>query len=181
MGKEDTIVTIVLRDVKKAFDKVWHKGLIYKLIQTGIEEPLLRILSNFLQNRKARIRVNKTIGDTFDLHAGVPQGDVLSPTLFLVMCNDYPQPTQNNQSKNFCKQYADDFTQVIITKFDRNINNARKEIHKRNVIEEIEKQNAYERLWKIKINRDISNNACRRKGSTHNHNRWTGNTTHKKG
>ena len=151
-GGRRTLVTIVLRDVKKAFDKVWHNGLIYKLLQTGIEEPLLRILANFLQNRKARIRVNKTIGDTFDLHAGVPQGDFLSPTLFLVMCNDYLQPTQNKQSKNFCKQYADDFTQVIITKFDRDINNARKEIHKRNVIEEIEKQNAYERLWKIKTN-----------------------------
>ena len=155
---------VIALDISKAFDKVWHKGLIYKLMQTGMEEPLLRILANFLQNRKARIRVNKTTGETFELKAGVPQGDVLSPTLFLIMCNDYPHPTQNEQSKNFCKQYADDFTQVIVTKFNVNINNARKEIHKTNVIEEIEKQNAYERLWKI------SNNAHRGKGGTHNHN-----------
>ena len=70
------------------------------------------------------------------------------------MCNDYPQPTQNQQSKNFCKQYADDFTQVIVSRFNTKINNAHKEIHKRNVEEEIEKQNAYERLWKIKTNTD---------------------------
>ena len=149
-----TLVTVVLRDVKKAFDKVWHKGLIYKLMQSGLETPLLRILANFLQDRKAKIRVNKTIGDTFNLSAGVPQGDVLSPTLYLIMCNDYPQPTQNQQSKNFCKQYADDFTQVIVSRFNTKISNAKKEIHRRNVEEEIEKQNAYERLWKIKTNTD---------------------------
>ena len=76
-----TLVTVVLRDVKKAFDKVWHKGLIHKLMQSGLETPLLRILANFLQDRKAKIRVNKTIGDTFNLTAGVLQGDVFSPTL----------------------------------------------------------------------------------------------------
>ena len=121
-------------------------------MQTGIETPLLRILANFLHNRRARIRVNHTLGNTFNLLAGVPQGDVLSPTLYLVMCNDYSTPTFNQQSRNFCKQYADDFTQVIVSKFNTNIKPQHREIHIRNVEAEINKQNEYERLWKIKTN-----------------------------
>ena len=151
-GRNRTLITIVLRDVKKAFDRVWHRGLVYKLMQTGIETPLLRILTNFLQNRKAQVKVNKSKGQLFDLTAGVPQGDVLSPTLYLVMANDYPQPTFNRNSRNFVKQYADDLTQVIISKFTAQVDNARKEIHIRNVQEEITKQNDYEKLWKIQTN-----------------------------
>ena len=153
-GGKNTLVTMVLRDVRKAFDTVWHRGLIYKLMQTGIETPLLRILANFLHNRRARIRINNTLGNVFNLLAGVPQGDVLSPTLYLVMCNDYPPPTINQQSRNFCKQYADDFTQVIVSKFNTNIKPQHREIHIRNVEAEINKLNEYEKLWKIKTNTD---------------------------
>ena len=153
-GGKNTLITLILRDVRKAFDKVWHKGLIYKLLQTGVETHLLRILANFLHNRQARVKVNQSLGNTFNLQAGVPQGDVLSPTLYLIMCNDYPQPTHNNQSKNFVKQYADDFTQVIISKFNSNINWAKSEIHKGNIEREIQRQNEFEKLWKISTNMD---------------------------
>ena len=151
-GRHKTLVTMVLRDVKKAFDKVWHRGLIYKLMQTGIETPLLRILSNFLKDRQARIRINNTLGDLFNMLAGVPQGDVLSPTLYLVMCNDYPAPNFNIHSRNFCKQYADDFTQVIVSKFNRKASREERATHIRNVENEIQKQNEYEKRWKIKTN-----------------------------
>ena len=151
-GNKKTMISIVMRDVKKAFDKVWHKGLIYKIMHTGIETPLLRILANFLHGRKARVRVNKSMGDYFNLHAGVPQGDVLSPTLYLIMCNDYPPPNRNYQNRNFYMQYADDFTQVIISKFHTTINHRTKEIHKGNIEEEIQKLNAYDKLWKIQTN-----------------------------
>ena len=151
-NNKKTLISLVLRDTRKAFDKVWHQGLIYKIMQTGIESPMIRILANFLNNRKAHIKVNNEIGKTFNLKAGVPQGDVLSPTLYLIMCNDFPAPTQNNQSKNFCHQYADDFTQVIISKFNTNITDHSKEIHKNNIQSEINKQNDYDKKWKISTN-----------------------------
>ena len=84
-------------------------------MNTGINENLLRIIANFLHNRKAYVRVNNYKSETFNLKAGVLQGDVLSPTLFLIISNDYPEPTQNNTQKNTAFQYADDFTQVIIS------------------------------------------------------------------
>ena len=150
--KKRTMVTMVLRDVSKAFDKIWIKGLIYKMLRLRLEPPLLRTLSSFLTNRKAYIKVNKYKGPTFNLKAGVPQGDVLSPTLFLIYCNDYPLPTVNRRQRNFCKQYADDFTQIIIDQFNGDIDDARRELHRQNIIQEINKQNEYERKWKVSTN-----------------------------
>ena len=48
----------VFLDISKAFDKVWHKGLIYKLVQNGIGGPLLKILTDFLKSRKQRVVLN---------------------------------------------------------------------------------------------------------------------------
>ena len=91
------------RDVKKAFDKVWHNAIRLKLLQSGADEQLIMVVSNFLQDRKAYIKVNSHKGNMFNLNAGVPQGDVLIPTLFLLVANDYPEPTFNDQQRNFVK------------------------------------------------------------------------------
>ena len=94
---------MVTGDVKKAFDKAWHEGILYKLMQTGINVNLLRTISNFLKSRKAYIKVNNHKGRTFKINAGVLQDDVLSPTLFLITVNDFPAPTHNNQKRNSAK------------------------------------------------------------------------------
>ena len=48
----------VFLDISKAFNKVWHDGLIFKLKQNGISGNLLNLLSNFLRNRKQRVVLN---------------------------------------------------------------------------------------------------------------------------
>ena len=64
-------------DVSKAFDKVWHAGLIYKLRQNGICGDLINILNDFLTNRKQRVALNGHCSSWVDIRAGVPQGSLL--------------------------------------------------------------------------------------------------------
>ena len=146
-----TLITLVHRDVTKAFDKLHKDSLIYKLSKLGLPDPLLRVLSSFLNNRTAQVKINDKLGNIFNLLSGVPQGDILSPTLFLIMMNDYPMPVWDAKRRNFVMQFADDFTQIIVTKCNRINNKARIE-HKANVENEILRQNNFEYKWKIKTN-----------------------------
>ena len=147
-----TVVTIVSRDVSKAFDKVWRRGLIYKLVEMGLPNNIIRIISSYLNDRYAAITINNEKGEEFKLETGVPQGDVLSATLYIIMVNDYPPPNRQGNSKNYILQYADDTTQIIITRFNSEIRNRHKIIHNVNVKNEIIKQNQYEKKWKISTN-----------------------------
>ena len=99
-GKE---VWIVFLDISKAFDKVWHKGLLYKLEVIGIQDPLLSWLKSYLSNRKQRVVIEGQSSKWESIKAGVPQGSVLGPLLFLIYINDI---TKNLQSD--CFLYADD-------------------------------------------------------------------------
>ena len=114
---------------------------------------MLRILSNYLQNRTAQVRLNNELGDVFSLETGVPQGDILSPVLFLIMMNDYPEPSWEGNKRNFVLQFADDMSQIVVTKCNK-INDNSRAVHRENVKSEILKQNLYERKWKIKSNLD---------------------------
>ena len=79
-------VDITLRDVSKAFDRVWHQGLKYKLTNINNIHPcFLKILSNYLDNRQARLRINNYTGPPFPLERGVPQGACLSPITILFL------------------------------------------------------------------------------------------------
>ena len=81
----------ILFDIAKAFDKVWHKGLIYKLYQLGVPDRLVVILRDFLSNRTFRYRIDGTLSSAHPIKAGVPQGSVLSPILFTLYTSDIPK------------------------------------------------------------------------------------------
>ena len=78
---------MVFCDVSKAFDRVWHKGLIFKHKQLGIDGDLLEWISNYLDNRQ-RVVLKSSMSSFKSTNAGVPQGFVLGPMLFLVYVND---------------------------------------------------------------------------------------------
>ena len=77
-------VRAIFLDISKAFDKVWHDGLIFKLKQNGVEGEILNILTSFLKNRKQRTVINGKMSSWKDISAGVPCS-VLGPLLFLIL------------------------------------------------------------------------------------------------
>ncbi len=64
---EGNQVFVVLRDVAKAFDKVWHAGLIYKLMHLGLPPRLEKILINFLHHRTAKISIGSELSNEIKL------------------------------------------------------------------------------------------------------------------
>ena len=93
----------VFRDISKAFDKVWHDGLIFKLKSYGIVGELLLLLKNYLHNREQRVVLNGQTSEWKRIYSGVPQGSVLDPHLFLIYISDLPDGVTS-----MCKIFADD-------------------------------------------------------------------------
>ena len=83
-GKE---VRAVFCDISKAFDRVWHRGLIHKLRAAGVTDEVLAWLKNYLANRKQRVVILGATSDYVYIQAGVPQGSILGRLLFLLYIN----------------------------------------------------------------------------------------------
>ena len=79
----------IFLDILKAFDKVWHEGLMFKLKSYGIDGDLLKLFINYLEDRKGRVVLNGQDSFWKNILAGVPQGSVLGPILFLIYTNNF--------------------------------------------------------------------------------------------
>ena len=106
----------VFLDNSKAFGKVWHKALIYKLQQNGISGELLNILTDFLKNTKQRVVLNGQSSDWIDLKAGEPEGSIMGLLLFLIYINVLPEGLITN-----AKLFADDCLRHFFELFETSL------------------------------------------------------------
>ena len=79
---------IVFMDMSKAFDKVWHKGVIIKLKRKRIDGLLLKWFISYLENRFQRVVIDGQSSNELPVQTGVPQGSILGPLVFLINMDD---------------------------------------------------------------------------------------------
>ena len=101
-------------DISKAFDKVWHKGVIFKLHQLQVPNYLIKYVKDFMNNRKFRVKINNFYTEYCPIKCGLAQGSAISPLLFLVYINDIP--IANTKSISYSSLFADDLATFFIFK-----------------------------------------------------------------
>ena len=136
----------VFLDISKAFDKVWHIGLLFKLKAYGVDGELLSLLENYLENRKQRVVLNGQNSEWREINSGVPQGSVLEPLVFLIYINDLPDGITS-----ICKIFAYDtslFSKVL------DVNESTKKLNL-----DLEKTSEWAFQWKMYFNPDPNKQA----------------------
>ena len=94
------LTVAILFDIQKAYDTTWRYSILKSLYNKGLRGNLPIFIKNFLSERTFQTRINTTYSNHFKLKEGVPQGSVLSGTLFAIAINDIvktlPQGVNNS-------------------------------------------------------------------------------------
>lgn len=134
---------MVLLDVEKAFDTVWHDGLIFKLLKLNFPKYLVKIIQSFMNQRSFCVKINQEISERFPIPAGVPQGSVLGPILYILYMYDFPQTIDCQYAF-----FADDSAVICSGLFAQDIIN-KIQYSLEDVVE-------FSNKWKIKVNTEKS-------------------------
>jgi len=124
-------------DIEKAFDKVWHTGLYYKLFYYKLPDCYIRLVRSYLTDRSFIVSCEDVSSTPRPIRAGVPQGSVIGPTLFSVYVNDIPR--EGNLA-----MYADD-TAIFTQSWQLNHVAMRLQAQ----LQDLED---YYSMWRIKVN-----------------------------
>ena len=138
---------LIFIDAEKAFDTVWHNGVRKLLHDAKIPTTIIRLISSFLRNRKGFVKVNENFSRQVPFTAGVPQGSILAPLLYIFYIRGMPTEISNEIITSF---YADDTTYGA----SDNPHASRKVFvssHLQRIISDLEQ---FCSLWRIKLNPD---------------------------
>ena len=102
-------IRVVFCDISKAFDRAWHRGLLFKLRSTGISDDLIDWFSNYLDNRQQRVCIKGSCSSWKKRPGRCPSGLNLRSTLFLIYINDLVQNIDSN-----IRLFADDTSLYVI-------------------------------------------------------------------
>ena len=111
-------VVAVFFDLEKAYDTTWKYGILRDLHELGVKGRLANFLESFLVERSFQVRVGSTLSDTFRLSQGVPQGSILSTTLFNIKINSIMNCLDPKTDGSL---YVDDFCMCYRSKSMRTI------------------------------------------------------------
>lgn len=136
--EEKKYCSAVFLDIAQAFDKVWHEGLNYK-IKTLLPKQFHAILENYLAQRMFQVKQNTATTDLTEIKAGVPQGSVLGPVLYLLFTADLPIT-----EKIVTSTFADD-TAILFS--HKNPQTASRELQ-----EHLHKIGDWLKTWRIRTN-----------------------------
>ena len=136
----------VFLNISKAFNKVWHEGLLFKLKRNGISGNHLNVITDFLYQRKQRVVLYGQHSSWTNVEAGVPQGSILGPLFFLIYINDLSDGLTSNP-----KLLADDSPLFSVV---QNINSTAKDRNS-----DLMKISYRAFRWKMRFNPDPKNQA----------------------
>ena len=144
MSKGDMIGAVLI-DLKKAFDSVWHNGLIYKLAKIETPIHLLKLIYNMILNRSFKVSLNGIVSNQFWISKGLQQGTVNSPALFNIFTADILRLFDLNNNKNI---YGIAFTDDVIAY----IANRKMAMIEKNLQIIYNKISDYYKNWKLQVN-----------------------------
>ncbi len=111
----------VFLDFRKAFDMVWHDGLLKKLGDCGIKGQMANFIQSYLNGRSLNVKIGDALSDTLYLDNGTPQGSIISPTLFNIMINDLFEDDEVCRTSKFADDGAFWERSKEVSKIRRNL------------------------------------------------------------
>jgi hypothetical protein len=106
-------VRVTVCNISKAFDRVWHNGILYKLRNYGMPDQIIKWVEHYLTYRSQSVVLDGFSSSPRSTNAGVPRGSVLESFLFLLYINDISKKLQNPVGL-----FADDASRVDVVDKD---------------------------------------------------------------